>query len=97
MWSCPCGPWAERRRGRRRDGVGPVRRVRVAALPIELGAFLKISGLAETGGEAKRLVQGGRVEVNGEPERRRARKLTAGDRVRVRLEDGGSEELLVAD
>ncbi|MDI3299660.1 MAG: RNA-binding S4 domain-containing protein [Bacillota bacterium] len=74
-----------------------MRRIRVESLPIELGAFLKLAGLVETGGEAKRLVQGGRVAVNGEPERRRGRKLAGGDRVRVQLEDGRSEELLVAD
>ncbi|MDI3316854.1 MAG: RNA-binding S4 domain-containing protein [Bacillota bacterium] len=74
-----------------------MRKVSVERLPIELGAFLKRAGMAETGGEAKRLIQAGRVRVNGQPELRRGRKLSPGDRILVEREDGGSEELLVAD
>ena len=33
---------------------------------IKLDALLKYAGLCETGGEAKELVQGGAVKVNGE-------------------------------
>ena len=33
---------------------------------IKLDALLKFAGLCETGGEAKELVQGGAVKVNGE-------------------------------
>lgn len=43
--------------------------------------FLKWLGVAGTGGQAKLLIQGGEVEVNGELETRRGRKLVAGDRV----------------
>ena len=50
---------------------------------ITLGAFLKAAGAAGSGGEAKRMVQGGAVRVNGEVETRRGRKLLRGDRVEV--------------
>jgi ribosome-associated protein len=53
---------------------------------IELGAFLKLARAVATGGEAKRLVQAGRVAVNGVRETRRHRRLAAGDI--VQLADG---------
>lgn len=49
--------------------------------PITLGQFLKLMGVAQTGGHAKILVQSGEVEVNGEIETRRGRKMKNGDRV----------------
>jgi ribosome-associated protein len=48
---------------------------------IELGKFLKWAGVVQTGGEAKILIQAGRVKVNDEIEKRRGRKLVEGDRV----------------
>ncbi len=48
---------------------------------ITLDALLKATGLAGSGGEAKQLIQGGAVQVNGEIELRRGRKLRTGDRV----------------
>ncbi len=50
---------------------------------IKLDQFLKWVGAAQTGGEAKLLIQDGHVQVNGALELRRGRKLVAGDRVRV--------------
>lgn len=50
---------------------------------IKLDQFLKWVGVAQTGGEAKFMIQGGEVEVNGVTEMRRARKLVAGDAVTV--------------
>ena len=44
-----------------------------------LDDFLKYSGLVATGGEAKLLIQGGEVSVNGQVEIRRRRQLRAGD------------------
>jgi len=44
-----------------------------------LDHFVKIVAEAGTGGQAKLLIQGGEVKVNGEIETRRRRKLTAGD------------------
>lgn len=46
---------------------------------IDLQDFLKLSGLVETGGEAKFRIQGGEVLLNGEVETRRRKKLRAGD------------------
>jgi len=50
---------------------------------MKLDQFLKWSGVTDTGGQAKRLVQDGLVRVNGEVETRRGRKLAPGDRVEV--------------
>jgi ribosome-associated protein len=55
--------------------------------PLPLGAFLKLAGVATTGGHAKIIVQAGDVTVNGEIEMRRGRTLQAGDVVSV----GGRE------
>lgn len=48
---------------------------------IKLDSLLKLAGLAETGGEAKLLVQSGQVQVNGEVCLMRGKKLRAGDTV----------------
>lgn len=50
---------------------------------IKLDQFLKWAGAAQTGGEAKLLIQSGEVAVNGAIETRRGRKLVKGDRVDV--------------
>ena len=50
---------------------------------VTLGAFLKWAGAAATGGQAKTLIQSGHVEVNGQVERRRGRRLVPGDRVEI--------------
>jgi ribosome-associated protein len=50
---------------------------------IELDNLLKISGFVSSGPEAKILIQGGNVSVNGEPETRVRRKLKAGDIVSI--------------
>jgi ribosome-associated protein len=55
--------------------------------PIALGAFLKLAGVAGTGGHAKVVIQSGDVSVNGEVETRRGRTLQPGDVVAV----GGQE------
>jgi ribosome-associated protein len=46
---------------------------------IRLDQFLKLHGLADSGGHAKALVQSGQVKVNGEVDLRRGRKLRPGD------------------
>lgn len=48
---------------------------------IQLGQFLKLANCASTGGEAKFMLQEGKVFVNGEIETRRGRKLYPGDLV----------------
>lgn len=50
---------------------------------IRLDQFLKLIGIAPTGGMAKVMIQMGDVQVNGELETRRGRKLIAGDWVTI--------------
>ena len=64
----------------------------ISTADITLGEALKLAGVVATGGQAKRLVQGGRVAVNGQVERRRGRRMHPGDRIAVR----GREYLIVA-
>ena len=45
---------------------------------IRLDACLKLTGLVDTGGQAKVLIQEGRVQVNGEVCTMRGKKLTPG-------------------
>lgn len=50
---------------------------------IKLDALLKYAGLCETGGEAKELVQGGQVKLNGEICTMRGKKCVPGDVVEL--------------
>jgi ribosome-associated protein len=50
---------------------------------IRLDQFMKLVGLVRSGGEAKHLIQGGEVLVNGEVETRRSKKLRSGDVVQL--------------
>ncbi len=61
---------------------------------IRLDQFLKICQLVETGGQAKLLIQGGEVLVNGELETRRRRQLVVGDMVQF---DGQQFEVALED
>jgi len=58
---------------------------------IRLGQLLKLAGLAESGAQARALVQEGAVRVDGEVETRRGRQLHRGVLVEV-----GSEAVRVA-
>lgn len=51
---------------------------------IKLDAFLKLSGAAVTGGEAKLIATGGNVTVNGEACTMRGKKLRDGDKVQYK-------------
>lgn len=46
---------------------------------IRLGQALKLSGLADSGGDARALLEQGAVTVNAEAETRRGRQLRHGD------------------
>ena len=50
---------------------------------IRLDALLKLTGLAQTGGEAKVIIQGGEVFVNGAVCEMRGKKLRPGDIVEL--------------
>ena len=45
---------------------------------IELNKLLKASGICETGGQAKIIIEGGFVTVDGETETRKRRKIKDG-------------------
>jgi ribosome-associated protein len=68
-----------------------VREVPVRDEGIRLGQLLKLAGLADSGGEARALLEEGAVTVNGELEARRGRQLRRGDVVAV-----GGETVRVA-
>ena len=50
---------------------------------IRLQDLLKFSGAVETGGDAKRIIQEGRVSVNGEVCTMRGKKMRPGDRAAI--------------
>jgi ribosome-associated protein len=62
------------------------RDVEIRGDTIRLGQVLKLAGIVGSGGEARALVEEGRVTVNGEVERRRGRQLSPGDEVAVDAE-----------
>jgi len=59
-------------------------------LPITLGQFVKVAGMAATGGDAKMMVTTGMVRLNGAVETRRGKKLAFGDVVTA----GGTEAVV---
>lgn len=54
-------------------------KVRIHTEFIKLDALLKFAGLCETGGEAKELIQGGAVTLNGQVCTMRGKKCVPGD------------------
>lgn len=58
-------------------------KISIKTKSIKLDQFLKWSGLAYTGGEAKMMIQEGIIMVNGEIERRRGRSLVPGDEIEI--------------
>lgn len=50
---------------------------------IRLGQFLKLANLIDSGSDARILLEGGSVRVNGQSERRRGRQLHRGDVVTI--------------
>lgn len=57
----------------------PMREVTLNSEPVELFKLIKFAGLANSGGEAKMLIEDRLVEVNGEIETRKRKKIVAGD------------------
>lgn len=51
---------------------------------IKLGQALKLAGIAESGADAKIMIEEETVKANGETETRRGRKLYDGDAVEAR-------------
>ena len=50
---------------------------------IELFKLLKVTGVAESGGQAKMLIEEGAVKRNGEVELRKRAKIVLGERIEV--------------
>lgn len=50
---------------------------------VELYKLLKLLNWSNSGGEAKQMVEDGLVQVNGEVETRKRKKLVIGDRVQM--------------
>lgn len=50
---------------------------------VELNVFIKLQGLASTGGQAKILIRDGHVTLNGTPETRNKKKLYDKDVIMV--------------
>ena len=53
--------------------------IEVTNEPIELYKLLKFAGIAESGGEAKAIIDGELVLVNGDVETRKSKKISVGD------------------
>jgi ribosome-associated protein len=51
---------------------------------VRLCDLLKLAGIAESGGQGKRLVAAGEVNVDGQPENRKSAKIRAGQIVECR-------------
>lgn len=66
-------------------------------LPIQLGQFVKLASLAETGGHARELIQDGVVYVNGEVNTQRSAKLADGDVVELAIPDGSTIAIRVVE
>ncbi len=56
-----------------------MRVVEVSKQPVELFKILKFEGLVASGGEAKLVIADGMVQVNGEVETRKRKKIMSGD------------------
>jgi len=60
-----------------------MRKVTLNREPVELFKLIKFEGLAQSGGEAKKMIEQEMVLVNGEPETRKRKKIVAGDIIKV--------------
>ena len=60
-----------------------MRKVALNKEPVELFKLIKFEGLAQSGGEAKKMIEQEMVYVNGEIETRKRKKIVAGDIIKV--------------
>jgi ribosome-associated protein len=61
------------------DAFEKMRVVEIEEEPIELYKILKFENMVQSGGEAKFVIAGGLVRVNGEVETRKRKKIISGD------------------
>ncbi len=64
-----------------------MKEIQISGEFIKLDALLKFSGLCQTGGEAKNMIQSGFVYVNNEPCDMRGKKIKSGDIISFNDED----------
>lgn len=76
------------------DTQPPAEQIQKKPRPLRLDQLLQLVGIAQTGGQAKFLIQGGEVSVNGETDTRRKRKLVLGDVVQFNNQDYSVDEFL---
>ncbi|MFT3943100.1 MAG: RNA-binding S4 domain-containing protein [Ancrocorticia sp.] len=57
-------------------------------LPIRLGQFIKLASLADSGAQAREMIEMGDITVNGNVETRRGHHLSDGDVVALQLPQG---------
>ena len=60
-----------------------MREVSINKEPVELFKLVKFAGLANSGGEAKKMIENHLVYVNGDIEVRKRRKIMAGDVIAI--------------
>ena len=61
--------------------MGSMERITINEEYIRLDNLMKFSGLCDTGGRAKYLIQNGEVKLNGEVCTMRGKKIRGGDKV----------------
>lgn len=86
IWFCQsvCGPVIKNTPPHLQKGMNnTVDKIQITSEFIKLDAFLKFAAISESGGEAKLLIQQGRVSVNGEICTQRGKKLFSGDVVEI--------------
>ncbi len=66
-------------------------KVSILTEQIQLDQFLKLAGAVETGGAVKPLLLDGCIFVNGAQETARRKKLSIGDVVTLKMDDGDFE------
>lgn len=66
-------------------------KVSILTEQIQLDQFLKLAGAVETGGAVKPLLLDGCIFVNGAQEKARRKKLSIGDVVTLKMDDGDFE------
>ncbi len=57
--------------------------IEITREPVELYKILKFEGIAESGGHAKAMIDSGLVELNGEIETQKRKKVLSGDTVTI--------------
>ncbi len=60
-----------------------MKKIRITSESINLGQFLKFSGIISNGGEAKNFLENNDVKVNNIEEKRRGKKLFSGDIIEI--------------